>query len=174
MGALAGSRPFCTGGMSDSAASGYHYWHDTVAKGESAAPQPEPQLLNTEAVAEDSRGPPKTIESFGLLDDDDKVKLYVALEGDLFGVSDADITANFSRVPVSDTCSMDVTVRGARQNHRLAAEKLYGPVVVEECKAKVNKKKDKIIITLKKANATQPWEQLRANVVLPYRRGGGG
>ena len=116
----------------------------------------------------------QTIESFGLLDDEDKVKIYVALEGDLFGVGDADITANFSKVPVSDKCSMEIIVRGSRQNHRLAAEKLFGPIVVEECKAKVNKKKDKIIVTLKKAVATQPWEQLRANVVLPYRRGGGG
>ena len=40
-------------------------------------------------------------------------------------------------------------------------------------KAKVSKKGDKVIVTLKKLHKTN-WGQLRMNVCLPYRRGGGG
>ena len=40
-------------------------------------------------------------------------------------------------------------------------------------KAKVSKKGDKVIITLKKLHKTN-WGQLRMNVCLPFRRGGGG
>jgi hypothetical protein len=153
--------------------SGYHYWHDKVAHGEGAAPVPEPQLLASTAAAADARGPPSSIDSFGLLDDEDKVKVYVALEGDLLGVTDADVTATFHRELAGEACSMEVLVRGAKRNHRLAADKLAGPVVPEQCKARISAKNNKLVVTLKKAN-NAPWEQLRAKIVLPYRRGGGG
>lgn len=135
---------------------------------------PPPQLLATEAVAVDDRGPPKSIDSFACLDDDDVYKVYVTLEGDLFGITEADVTATFKEVPVSDgKASMTVVVRGAKHNHRLAADQLFGPVDVSQCKVKLSKKKDKLIVSLRKA-VQMPWDDVRAKVALPFRRGGGG
>ena len=54
---------------------------------------------------------------------------------------------------------------------RLTTPRRPGPTW--RSKAKVSKKGDKVIITLKKLHKTN-WGQLRMNVCLPYRRGGGG
>ena len=155
---------------------GYHYWHSKVASGEGAAPKPEPKLIAADATSQ--AGPkPKTIDSFAFLDDDAVVKVYISLEGDLADVADADVTATFNKERFNDTCSMEVLIKGTSQTHRLAAEKLGGVIAPDECKWKINKKNKKLIITLKKAAGPahqQAWQGLRANVVLPYRRGGGG
>lgn len=154
---------------------GYHYFHDKVASGEGAAPAPQPQKLAVEAVEGAAPViPPKTIDTFSFMDDDDVVKVYVALEGDLAAVTDADISATFHKPPYNDTCSMNVVIKGEKHSYQLAAEKLFGVIVVDECKCKINKKKQKLIVTLKKAGRKEPWEQLRAKNCLPYRRGGGG
>lgn len=149
---------------------GYHYWHDKVG---SEAPVPTPQLLAAEPVA--AAVPEKSIDSFGLMDDDDDhvVKLYVALEGDLEGVTNDAVESQFTKAPFDDIYSMEVKVRGSRFTHRLAADKLAGTIVPEQCKCRVSKKGDKLIVTLRKRDSV-PWGQLRANVSLPYRRGGGG
>lgn len=48
-------------------------------------------------------------------------------------------------------------------------------VIPEECIVKVLSKKGKCILRLQKRGDPKcPWEQLRANVALPYRKGGGG
>jgi hypothetical protein len=150
---------------------GYHYWHGSVAQTDGAAPKEEPKLLAKEVVQ--SRGAPVNIDSFGLLDDDDKVKVYVTLEGDMAGITNDDVNATFNKMIAGDDCSMDVLVRGAKQDHRLAADKLSGPIMPDQCKARVSKKGDKLVITLKKANQME-WAELRSKVHLPYRRGGGG
>ena len=155
-------------------------WHDKVAQGEGAAPKPEPKLLTAEAA--DTKGPPpKTIDSFAFLDDGEVVKVYVSLEGDLAGVTDEHVTATFNKQKFNNDCSMEVMVKGASFTHRLAAEKLGGVIVPEECKWKINKKNKKLIVTLKKTKegtpqqpTHAPWTSLRANLHLPYRRGGGG
>ena len=152
---------------------GYHYWHSTVASGAGAAPKPEPKLLAAEAAP---TGPePKTITSFAFLDDEDVIKVYVTLEGDLAGVVAEDISATFNKEKFNDNCSMEVMIKAKGLVHRLAAEKLGGVIVPEECKWKITKKSPpKLIVSLKKADPRNGWSQLRANVVLPYRRGGGG
>ena len=48
-----------------------------------------------------------------------------------------------------------------------------GPIDCDKCKTRVSAKNKKLVVTLRKAHQMS-WGQLRANVCLPYRRGGGG
>ena len=65
-------------------------------------------------------------------------------------------------------------IKGKQHLYRMYASHLLHEVVPEECKFKINAKKGKLIVTLKKKNKNEPWDSLRAKVCLPYRRGGGG
>merc|ERR1711907_519016 len=67
--------------------SGYHYWHDTVSKGENAAPMPEHKAIAVEKEATPVEDKAVTIDNFAFLDDDDVVKVYIKLEGDLASVT---------------------------------------------------------------------------------------
>ena len=100
------------------------------------------------------------------------IKLYVALEADLEEVTDAQVESRFERPQYSDEFVMEVSIQGKLRTHRLKAERLAGPIDCDKCKTRVSVKNKKLIITLKKAHPIN-WGQLRANVCLPYRRGGG-
>ena len=97
------------------------------------------------------------------------IKVYITLAGDLEGATEVD--ALFERPQFSDDFRMVVTIQGKQRAHVLKAEKLAGPIDCDACKWKLSKNKDKVIVTLKKAHK-MGWGQLRANVCLPYRRGG--
>ena len=148
---------------------GYHYWHSKVG---TEAPPPEPKLLASESAP--SSMPEKSITSFAFMDDDeeDVVKVYITLEGDLAGITADAVDAKFTCAPVTHESALMLRVRGAHFMHILAAERLCGPIVPEHCKTKVTKK-GKLIVTMAKA-AKIPWEDLRSKVQLPFRRGGGG
>ena len=150
---------------------GYHYWHDKVAQGDSAAPQPQHTPLAVDTVAESA--PPLSVDSFAFLDDDDVVKVYIKLEGDLAEVTTDSVTLTVEKARYDTDCSMDILVKGKQHTHRLHAEKLMHEVVPDQCKFKVSAKNSKIIVTLKK-KMPGPWEGLRARHHLPYRKGGGG
>jgi len=123
----------------------YNYFK--VAKGEGAAPKPEHTPLEPAASAAPA-APTKfvSIENYGFLDDDDIVKVYVKLEGDLAGVASADaVEFKVSRPSgwEGDPFMMELIVRGEKHTHRLYAEKLKGQVDVDGCKFKVLPKKGK-------------------------------
>ena len=156
------------------ARSGYYYWHDSVAKGEGAAPPPEQKPLKTEPAAAEGRELPLvTIHNYAFMDDDEVIKLYVSLEGALAGVTSEDVRADFAKEAWDEVYSLDVVVRAGGKAHRLHAEKLACSIVPEECKWRVSSKSNKLIITLKKKEKVR-WDELRAKVALPFRRGGGG
>ena len=148
----------------------YYYWHDKVGSG---APAPEPKLL--EKVPAPAELPEKTITDFAFMDDDDDgvVKVYIPLAGDLEVLTKADVDLQVrSRW---GEASMEARLRGQKAVHVLAAEKLAHDVIPEECVVKVLSKKGKAVLVLKKrGDPKMPWDGLRANVALPYRRGGGG
>jgi len=159
--------PAADGTEDNISSGGYHYWHGNVPAG---APAPTPQMLASETV--ESALPEVTIENYGFMDDDDVVKVYIALEGDLQGVTadgvTLDVTSKF------DVGKLNLAVRGTKSMHTLKAEKLFHDVDPEGCKFKVLSKKGKLVLTLKKKNPHDPWEGLRTKLALPYRRGGGG
>merc|ERR1712216_374395 len=99
------------------ASSGYYYWHDSVNKGEGAAPIPEhkPVTVATEAVEEHAL----TIDNFAFMDDEGVVKIYIKLEGDLATVTAENVELKVERQRYEPICSMLVHVRGANNLHRL-------------------------------------------------------
>ena len=86
-------------------------------------------------------------------------------------MTEAQVEARFERPQYSDDFVMEVTVHGKLRDHRLKADKLAGPIDCDKCKTRVLLKKKKLIVTLTKLHPVN-WGQLRANVCLPYRRGG--
>lgn len=158
--------------VAEEANPGYHYWHDKVAKGEGAAPITEPKRIAVE-MADPANDSHVSIENFALMDDDDVIKVYVKLEGDLASVTEDDVDLKVEKKRYDPDCSMLLTVKGATKTHRLYAEKLKGTVKPEESKLRVLTKKGKIVVSLKKQEPVY-WDSLRSPTSLPYRRGGGG
>jgi len=150
----------------------YHYWHDKVPKGEQAAPPPEHTPIAVRVASVESQRS-TSIEDFAFMDDEDVVKLYIKLEGDLSGVTSDDVELKVEQAKFDPTCSMLLHVRGTKYLHRLYAEKLRHRVDPQGCKFRISSKTNKLIITLKKADA-EYWDGLRVHNSLPYRRGGGG
>lgn len=133
-------------------------WHDKVARGEEAAPFPEPKLIEAVPKPEGTL-PEKTITDFGFMDDDDEgqIKLYIKLEGDLESVTKDDVDLKVeSRW---GNASMTASLKGQKFMHVLGAEKLMHDVIPEECKVKVLTKKQKCVIVLqKRGDPKMPWE----------------
>ena len=70
---------------------------------------------------------------------------------------------------------MLLNVRGKKNLWRLYVSHLEHQVDPERCKFVVKPAKGKLIVTLRKKDTEKiPWENLRAKVQLPFRRGGGG
>ena len=93
-------------------------WHDKVGKD---APVPEPQLLET--APKQAELPEKTITDFGFMDDEDEacVKIYIALAGDLEGLTkdavDLQVKSRWGEA------SMTARLRGQKFVHVVGAEK---------------------------------------------------
>ena len=162
----------------DAKLDGYHYFHDKVPQGESAAPPPDHKPSAVETVERSL--PEVTIEDYGMMDDEEGglIKLYIKLEGDLEGVTDdaVDFKVEASKFALNLQdlkCSMHLSIRGKTKVHTLHAERLFNPVNHEKCKFRILTKKSKLIVTLHKIENVY-WEQLRHKTALPYRRGGGG
>jgi hypothetical protein len=122
----------------------YNYFK--VAQGEGAAPEPEHKPLDCAASGRAAHTSFVPIDNYGFLDDDDIVKVYVKLEGDLAGVAGPDaVDFKVSRPSgwVGDPFQMELVVRGEKHTHRLFAEKLKGQVDPDGCKFKVLPKKGK-------------------------------
>jgi len=146
----------------------YTYWHDKVPSG---APKPEHKPIAVEAGCGDI--PTVSIDNFGLMDDDDIVKVYVKLEGDLEGLTADAVEFKVEQAKYDPTCSMLLLARGKTKMHRLHAEKLRHHVEPDGCKFRISTKNSKLIVTLKKG-VPEYWDALRAPNTLPFRRGGGG
>lgn len=148
---------------------GYHYFHDKIGDG---APKPEHKPI---AVGEASGGAPEevavSIDKFAFMDDDDVVKVYVTLEGDLEGATPESVEFVVKAAKFDPSCSMLLHVRGRQHLHRMFVSHLMHNVEPEQCKFKINASKGKLIVTLRKKEKVH-WEQLRAKVCLPYRKGG--
>lgn len=155
----------------DKVGGGYNYFHDKVGSG---APLPEhtPVDVGTAAPskAEDTAW---TISKFAFMDDDDVVKVYIDLEGDLEGRVTGDVEFEVKADQFNPVCSMLVHIKGKQHLHRLYVSNLMHLVVPEQCSFKILAKKPKLVIKLTKKDKVY-WEDLRAKVCLPYRRGGGG
>ena len=150
---------------------GYHYFHDKVGSG---APPPEHVPVAVTAVeaakVEDTAW---SISKFAFMDDDDVVKVYIDLEGDLEGRTTEDVEFEVKNERYNPVSSMLLHIKGKQHLHRLYVSNLMNMVVPEECSFKILAKKQKLVIKLKK-KTNDHWEDLRAKVCLPYRRGGGG
>ena len=147
---------------------GYHYFHDKIGDG---APPPEHKPIDVSAALAEETA--LTLTNYAFMDDEDKVKIYVTLTGDLEGVVQEGVELKVEKAPFDPTCSMMLHLRGKKSLHRLYVSHLLHEVVPEKCKVKVNATKGKLIVTLiKKDNVF--WEELRSKVSLPWRRGGGG
>ena len=107
---------------------GYYYWHDSVAQG---APAAAPQRVEPEAFAA-VHVTYASIDNYGLLEEDEIIKLYIALDGDLEGLSGDEVEAQCKKDPYGEACSLDVIARGKKQSHRLHAERLMGSIIPEE------------------------------------------
>jgi hypothetical protein len=94
----------------------YAYWHDKVPSG---APKPEHKPIAVEAGCGDI--PTVSIDNFGLMDDDDIVKVYVKLEGDLEGLTADAVEFKVEQAKYDPTCSMLLLARGKTKMHRLRA-----------------------------------------------------
>lgn len=154
---------------------GYAYWHDKVANGEEAAPPPEHIPIAAVAATSATSSPEDTaitLSKFAFMDDDEVVKVYVTLEGDLAGVDASAVEFHVEAAKFDPTCSMLLHIRGHNHLYRLYVSHLMHQVVPGECKFKITAK-GKLIVTLKKLEKVY-WEGLRAKTCLPYRRGGGG
>lgn len=117
---------------------------------------------------------PVTIANFAFLDDDELVKVYVTLDGDLEGVTTDCVKLTCDRDRFNPTSSMLLSVRGKQYSHALGANPLCHCVDPAKCKFRVLSKKGKLVVTLQKENAGTQWDTLRAPNHLPFRRGGGG
>ena len=156
----------------DDTGTGYAYWHGKVPSGEGAAPAPEPVIIATKVVEKVTR-PQHTIDNNAFLDDDDVIKLYIDLKGDLEHVQITDVELKVEKARWDTDCSFNLLIQGTDSTHRLHAERLLHPVDPEQCKFRISTKNSKLVVTLRKMDTTY-WEHLRAVKSLPFRRGGGG
>jgi hypothetical protein len=129
----------------------YYYAHKLRETGEQPAPLPVPELLNVEvrALAEAT----EAITTYQFLDDGDKVKVYIPLDG-IGDISPESISSSF------DDQSFTLEVRNYKPNKvlRLAVRELHGRIAVQECLHK--KLSSKIVVTLKKADSGK-WFKLK-------------
>ena len=133
----------------------YYYWHNKVATGEQAAPPPSPQLLKAETIAPQAPELVRNIDKYLFLDDDVLVKVYIELEGDLAGVTAAQVQSQFTHN------TLLVQIQGHRERHQLWVDKLMHDVTPQKCKIKVSKQ-GKLIIAMQKSYQHNSWGRLRA------------
>ena len=129
-------------------ANSYYYAHKKKETGEAPAPMPVHVVLEATTVST-PQITNEAICTYQFMDDDDKVKVYIPLEG--IGSSDASVSTNFT------TTSLEVSIEGFKPNKilKLVIKETNGEI--KECSAK--KFKDRVIVTLIKAS-TSSWSKL--------------
>ena len=113
--------------------------------GEKPVPASAPPKIATH-VETTREKPVKGISTFSFLDDDNIVKIYIALEGELAGLS------------IDHSLQLSIELPGAI--HRFAIDRLMFPVDETRCKVSINK--GKLIVRLFKRDHNQNWAKLRA------------
>jgi hypothetical protein len=131
-------------------ANSYYYAHKKKETGEEPAPMPVHVVLETTPIV----APAVQVEAISVyqfLDDGDKVKIYLPLEG--IGSSEAVVSTNHTAT------SVEVVVEGYKPTKllKLVVKETNGEIKVEECAVK--KLKDKVIVTLVKASSSS-WSKL--------------
>jgi len=133
----------------------YYYAHKARETGEARAPDPVHQVLETTQVQRSEAV--ETIFNYQFLDEGDKVKVYIPLEGVGALITDDDVACDFQ------ARSLEVCVRGYREGRvlRLCVRELSGNVDPSACKFR--RLANKVAITLQKADAAAaPWSRLSA------------
>ena len=134
----------------------YYSWHSDAerrrAAGEVAAPVPLPQKLATTEAAKEKKI--RGIEKYSLLDDSDIVKVYIPLEGDLYGVKGEQVEIEFT------DRTLLATIVTADAIFRFHIERLSYQIIPEQSKFLVTKK-GQLLLKLKKKNHLDLWSKLR-------------
>lgn len=130
-------------------ANSYYYAHKKKETGEAPAPMPvhvviEETPITTPAIQIEA------ISVYQFLDDGDKVKVYLPLEG-IGSLPEASVSATHTAT------SLEVIIEGFKPNKllKLVVKETNGEI--KECSAK--KLKDKVVVTLIKANSSS-WSKL--------------
>ena len=135
----------------------YYYWHADAERrrmaGEKPVPASAPPKIATH-VETTREKPVKGISTFSFLDDDNVVKIYIALEGELAGLSIDQVESQFT----DRSLQLSIELPGAI--HRFAIDRLMFPVDETRCKVSINK--GKLIVRLFKRDHNQNWAKLRA------------
>ena len=135
----------------------YYYWHADAERrrmaGEKPVPASAPPKIATH-VETTREKPVKGISTFSFLDDDNIVKIYIALEGELAGLSIDQVESQFT----DRSLQLSIELPGAI--HRFAIDRLMFPVDETRCKVSINK--GKLIVRLFKRDHNQNWAKLRA------------
>jgi hypothetical protein len=169
--------------QSNAGRNSYYYWHGDAERrrvtGETPVPLPEPKKLALIEVAKEKRV--KAIEAFTFMDDDNAVKVYIALEGSarrdrtrtpatmamalrarlcvpagpLASVSSSDVDAEFFER------SLLVCVNTPDVLFKFHVDRLTHSVDALRCKASVTKSR-KLLLKLHKKSHMERWQKLRA------------
>jgi len=135
----------------------YYYWHADAERrrmaGEKPVPASAPPKIATH-VETTREKPVKGISTFSFLDDDNVVKIYIALEGELAGLSIDQVASQFT----DRSLLLSIELPGAI--HRFAIDRLMFPVDETRCKVSINK--GKLLVRLFKRDHHQHWVKLRA------------
>ena len=135
----------------------YYYWHADAERrrmaGEKPVPASAPPKIATH-VETTREKPVKGISTFSFLDDDNVVKIYIALEGELAGLSIDQVASQFT----DRSLQLSIELPGAI--HRFAIDRLMFPVDETRCKVSINK--GKLLVRLFKRDHHQHWAKLRA------------
>ena len=135
----------------------YYYWHADAERrrmaGEKPVPASAPPKIATH-VETTREKPVKGITTFSFLDDDNVVKIYIALEGELAGLSIDQVASQFT----DRSLQLNIELPGAI--HRFAIDRLMFPVDETRCKVSINK--GKLLVRLFKRDHHQHWAKLRA------------
>ena len=97
----------------------------------------------------------KAIDTFSFLDDSDVVKVYIALEGPLAGVSSADVETEFEERSLTVTLNTDDAI------FKFQVDRLSHSVDAPRCKASITKSR-KLLLKLYKRNHLERWQKLRS------------
>ena len=89
------------------------------------------------------------------MDDDNVVKVYIPLEGELYGLTMDDMEIEFAER------TLGVTIERGDTVHRFFIDKLAYPVDTARCKASISKS-GKLILKLFKRNHLEKWSKLKA------------
>lgn len=122
---------------------GAYYVKNRVVPGEAPAPKPEPKLLRTVPAAEGRACGVHMVDNYSWCDDGESVKVYVPVPA----VVSAGVACEFGEA--------SLTVRAEASGggrYMLSLLKLFAPINSEASSFKVQEKKERIIVTLRKVD----------------------